>query len=483
MALASVTMLFAACSQENLLSPQEQLAQNPENNAIQFGTYMGKQGTRTVATGSSGAITTDALLQAKGFGVFAYYTNASTYDQKNGPSATLNPNFMWNQKVEYVTDQWTYTPVKYWPNEVQNGTVDNNQGATSTNGNGGKLTFFAYAPYVLHSNTSGAITGTPDEGITAFSANDTNGDPTITYKVPAAGSDIVDLLWGTKGSTSNNVNGSDNLGVTSTADSYVAAPVASRPNWMKDIAYNYTMNADLTKQKTDGKVAFAFKHALAKFGGFQGLKIITDVNNGSAVSGGALSSTDDRVTVKSISIIAKAKNATGTKYYDVQEGTFNLATGKWTITGSEQDAAPTGTSFTINTGMMNAQIAEPATVSAWSDVSSITGVPSTGSVNVYANLAQETQPVVFIPGTKPELTVTIDYIVRTKDANLKKGYSEVEQEITKTITFASTVELNKFYSLLIHLGLEDINFTATATDWENSGAAETDVNLPINVAP
>ena len=45
MALASAAMLFAACSQENLLSPQEQLAQSPENNAIQFGTYLGKTGT------------------------------------------------------------------------------------------------------------------------------------------------------------------------------------------------------------------------------------------------------------------------------------------------------------------------------------------------------------------------------------------------------------------------------------------------------
>ncbi len=389
---------------------------------------------------------------------------------------------MWNQSVTYDTDHWTYTPIKYWPNEVQDGTVDNNQGATSTNGKGGNLTFFAYAPYVLHSDAAtGAITGTPDEGITGFSNNTTAGDPTITYVVPAAGTDIVDLLWGTKGSTSTNVNGTGNGGVATTAGSYVATPVVNRSTWPEDIAYNYTMNADLTKQKTNGVVDFAFKHALAKFGGFQGLKIITDVNNGTAVSGGSLNTTTDRVTVKSINITAKAKNADNSKYYDVQKGTFNLATGKWTITGTEQVAAPAGTSFTIGTGMMNTQIAEPASVTAWSNVSSITGVPSSSAVNVYADLAHETQPVVFIPGTKPELTVTIDYVVRTEDAKLSKGYSEVEQVITKTVTFANTVELNKYYKLVIHLGLEDINFTATAADWDDSTASETVVNLPINV--
>ncbi len=389
---------------------------------------------------------------------------------------------MWNQQVSYSASAWGYTPVKYWPNEVQNGTVDNNQGATSTNGNGGNLTFFAYAPYVESDDVaSGTIDGTPNEGITGFSNNTTTGDPTITYVVPAAGTDIVDLLWGTKGSTSPNVNGAGNAGVATTATSYVAAPVENRSTWMEDIAYNYTMNADLTKQKTNGVVDFAFKHALAKFGGFQGLKIITDVNNGTAVSGGSLNTTKDRVTVKSINIVAKAKKSDGSKYYATQAGTFNLATGKWTITGTEQNDAPTGTNFTISTAMMNTEIAEPNPVSDWSDVSSITGVPSTSAVNVYADLAKETQPVVFIPGTKPELTVTVDYVVRTQDTNLSVGYSEVEQVITKTVTFANTVELNKYYKLVIHLGLEDINFTATAADWDDSTASETVVNLPINV--
>lgn len=489
-AAAAIAML-ASCSQNDLEAPV--VAQAQQGDAIEFGTYTGQSAqTRTIASGTAGAITTDELLQGKGFGVFAYYTGANTYNQKNGAynaAGKIAPNFMWNQRVTYTTS-WGYTPVKYWPNDVQNGAVDdqdnhasNNQ-ATGDGTNGGNLTFFAYAPYVASNNAaSGTISSTPDEGITGFSTNTTTGDPTITYVVPASGSDIVDLLWGTRGTTSTNVNGAGNAGVTTTATSYVAAPVENRSTWMEDIAYNYTMNADLTKQKTDGVVDFAFKHALAKFGGFQGLKIITDVNNGTAVSGGNLDNNKDRVTVKSINIVARAKNTANTKYYATQAGTFNLATGKWTITGTEQVSAPTGTSFSIPVAMMNTAIAEPASVTTWDNVSGITGVPSSGAVNVYANLAAETQPVVFIPGTKPELTVTVDYVVRTNDTNLSVGYSEVEQVITKKITFANAVELNKYYTLIIHLGLEDINFTASVGDWVNSGASETDVYLPINVAP
>ena len=98
---------------------------------------------------------------------------------------------------------------------------------------------------------------------------------------------------------------------------------------------------------------------------------------------------------------------------------------------------------------------------------------------VYANA--ETNPVIFIPGTRPELTITIDYMVRTEDPNLNTGYSEVGQQITKTVTFGSVVELNKFYTLLIHLGLTSVKFTATTADWVSDGGSATEIELPLNV--
>ena len=64
------------------------------------------------------------------------------------------------------------------------------------------------------------------------------------------------------------------------------------------------------------------------------------------------------------------------------------------------------------------------------------------------------------------------------------GYSQVEQIITKKITFNSAVELNKYYKLLIHLGLTSVKFTATVSGWDAATGGTTpdaDVYVPINV--
>lgn len=89
------------------------------------------------------------------------------------------------------------------------------------------------------------------------------------------------------------------------------------------------------------------------------------------------------------------------------------------------------------------------------------------------------------------MQVKIDYIVRTKDAQLAKGYSEVEQIITRTVDFQNGVELNKMYNLLIKLGLTSVKFEATVESWEKAGDVDGDgdidadddavVNLPLNV--
>ena len=72
----------------------------------------------------SGALATGNLLS---MGIFAYYTGS------NDLTISEKPNFMYNQEVKRsnASSPWTYSPVKYWPNNP-----------------GDKLTFFAYAPYV-----------------------------------------------------------------------------------------------------------------------------------------------------------------------------------------------------------------------------------------------------------------------------------------------------------------------------------------------
>lgn len=529
MALASAAMLFAACSQDNLLSPQEQLAQSPENNVIQFGTYMGKQGTRAAA--QEGNITSaQELAQKGGFGVFAYYTKGYTYGQQQGttytaettPQTNIAPNFMYNQYIEgtnAASPVWSYAPIKYWPNEFASSAVDDQTSAATGTAANGNVSFFAYAPY-----TDGTSLGL--DGITAISAASVTGDPTVTYTIPSdinTGGDFVDLLWGTYDGTGTNVLGTGNAGVTgnkgATANTYVQAVLDGKK-----------VNADLNKQKVAGKVGFNFIHALAKIGGVgngttTGFLVKLDIDDGANETGGerekfnAGSGSTDAwrtiVTIKSITITNDLDGSTGINGTEVGLGgskTLNLATGQWssyspagvftqTIGGPE-----TSTTYNavLNTKIAEYQAAGTPDVTWLSHLGSsdkkdyfrFTNTQNTSSTHpgvteaaqsVYNDPTQS--PIILFPGTTPSFKVTVTYVVRTYDDNLALKYSEVEQTITKTISFTNPVEMNKHYSLLMHLGLTGIKFTASVSDWEtdinNNGNTDIqdaeDINLPINV--
>jgi hypothetical protein len=223
------------------------------------------------------------------------------------------------------------------------------------------------------------------------------------------------------------------------------------------------------------------------------------------------------VKIEGVALTKDASNNTpGTTSYittylkGLPSGDLNLATGQWrinnettTTTSESQTVTHIITSDKSTTedknakaGTLNADIAEPASWKAtWT--SNPTGV-ETKAKNVYAD---EAEPLVFIPGTYPQLTITVQYIVRTKDEKLAQGYSEVPQIIKKQITFKNPVELNKQYSLLMHLGLTSVKFDAFVSDWQVDGdtngdgkitdgtggtpvetVEKTEVNLPINVA-
>lgn len=108
-----------------------------KGNAIEFGTYVGRD------ANSRATVLNEAGLQASGFGVFAYYTGTSDY------TAAATANFMNNQEVTYSAPNWTYSPLKYWPNNP-----------------GDKVTFFAYAPYdVAVAQTNGAFTFTVADAV------------------------------------------------------------------------------------------------------------------------------------------------------------------------------------------------------------------------------------------------------------------------------------------------------------------------------
>jgi hypothetical protein len=472
MALASAAMLFAACSQDNLLSPQEQLAKAPENNVIQFGTYLGKTAETRSTFGKTGAITTDVLKTGAtaidGFGVFAYYTNTTAWTDDQ---TTFNANFMYNQQVTANgSSNWTYSPLKYWPNDFATTDVDNQTLNPATGSKaGGKVSFFAYAPYVASAGTAS------DDGIIGITANTAQEAPKITYKLPAnpSESNIVDLLWGMRGGAYNQApSGSE----TGSATGY---------------------NTDLTKQTVTEKVNFLFKHALARLGGSAttgnhgGIWVALDLDHvrPSTENTGTDTKADATlVTVKSI----KIENGETSPFSFNQQGVFNLATGQWSNLTVDYTISDEVKHDDASTKLNNA-IAEPT--SGLANDGSGWKVSSTSLEGVTTALKQMytgKDSYYLIPSTTDQkLKITITYVVRTYDDKLSnngKSWSEVEQTISKIVTFTGGLDSNKIYRLNLYLGLTSVKFTATVSNWSPAdgsgyeGEELREVDLPINVA-
>ena len=149
-ACAALTMTGCSNDEVSYDSPKQ------EAQPIQFGTYVGRdvQGRASVET--------TATIATKGFGVFAYYNGTANHDNSD------TPNFMYNQHVTSIDgSSWTYTPVKYWPNNT-----------------GDKVSFFAYAPY----STGGSNNITLD-AVTSMRI------PQITFKVNNTVQSQTDLLY------------------------------------------------------------------------------------------------------------------------------------------------------------------------------------------------------------------------------------------------------------------------------------------------
>jgi hypothetical protein len=152
---------------------------------------------------------------------------------------------MYNQQVIYSGSDWTYDPIKYWPNETGAGSANSDHTE--------KLSFFAYAPFIKVTPATGVpVTYTAEalsstkahQGITEITTNNAKSDPMITFAVPDDPAKQTDLLWGVIPATTQWTN------VTS------ATPV--------DMPEGEPWK-DLLKPTVDSKVKFQFKHALAKF--------------------------------------------------------------------------------------------------------------------------------------------------------------------------------------------------------------------------
>lgn len=479
---ATAAMMLASCSSEVDFTQQDLQQANAENAAtpVQFGTYLGK--TAITRAGVLGGITTTDILKGTsntvganastadvGFGVFGYQITDTW--SSSGSSAT--PNFMYNQQVKWnsTSNAWEYDPIKYWPNGTDAANASTGPSSTATSNNNDKLSFFAYAPYVGLSTTdlSGVgitqINGYAQKGGATSTGNQKTGDPTVGYKLDVSNLHTaanVDLLWGLRGdATYSETDGTDNTGTV--GNSY---------------------NTDLTKQTVSEKVAFLFKHALAKIGGKNGLKIVADIDgNGAGLSGFGSLDSKTCITVRSITI----KNVGSEDFKE--SGTFDLATGSWInlTNASTQPSAEALISETIQDGTsstikMNEEIynatGTPTYSSGWSPL----GVTTTAK-DVYATDGQDA--FYLIPGSSVTLQVAINYDITTYDENINDNYVKINQTITNNVTVAvPATATNKYYTLVLHLGLTSVKFSAEVADWEDASSDPStaeEIWLPSNV--
>ena len=412
-------LLFFAAIAASVLASCAKVENTQKNTGqgtpVTFGVYNGRMGTKA----TYGDITTANLATSQdGFGVFGYYTQNTAW------ASTNTPNFMYNQQVRGIasyaahsqsdpTDYsatkypagWYYTPLKYWPNG-QNST----QYAANTT-SADMLSFFAYAPHIATVNT------VPEagQGITAMSANTATGAPTVTFTVPTKAEEQIDLLW--------------------------AIPVK-----------------DVTKQALSGRVAFTFKHALAKLN-FQAQAVVdaaapltenlTDNGDGTFDNG------ETWIVLQSLNVTVN-----GTKTGTLTLDATNAATPNWSSVSGNTAVQYTNTSFT-------------STVTA----DSKTGFKVTETAT---DLNSAISPMI-IPGTiaADNLTIVANYWVITKDPALNSGYSTIQNVISKTNASPIVLTAGYKYNIIVRLGLNSVDFNVTeVTPW--AAGADQAFDLPLN---
>ena len=474
---ATAALMLAACSNDGEVAVNDGAAQLQSGpSAVAFDIYTSS----ATKAGGEGIQTTSTLQEAdKGFGVFAVLSENTVYD------ASQTTNFMWNEHVTYAASAWTYSPLKYWPNETDN----DSQSATAESDHIDRLSFFAYAPYVAERNGySGMI-----EGVTAYSAaptadahnatagattgivalsanNDATNDPYIWYVASPTPSKSVDLLWG--------VAPAGGLSYTSVASGVNnTSGVAQIDGGVVSVAEGMPL-VDLIKPAKNEKIKFLFKHALARLG----VTVVAAIDQISP--GGDFEDTDgdDAYTTADATHVAVESiviNASGTnKLYT--EGRLNL---KNTVANQslwEKTADPVTSLSIAESSELSKEILWKSDEATTLAQTGFNGVDKKERNAMREGGAADGDPAYFmlIPThLDTELTVTITYYVFTKDDKLASGYARTKNVISKVVTIPGLTN-NKAYNLKLILGLTSVKLDAEVADWQVDGS--TDVYLPKN---
>jgi len=203
MVLAALAM--TSCSQNEIteMSPDA-------NPAVGFGVYTGVQ--------TKGTVMNENAIQTSSFGVLAYYTKTDDFGTN---TSNHTPNFMWNQKIEWKSAHWKYTPLKYWPNTAEE-----------------KISFFAYAPYEA----------SPSDGTNQNiipSAKDAAGYPTLKFSVKMSSpKDMVDLVATNATQDNSGAEKTINLTKRTTAVPFKFLHTLSRANFFAKLDVGTITNSE-----------------------------------------------------------------------------------------------------------------------------------------------------------------------------------------------------------------------------------------------
>ena len=453
---AAAAVLLTACVKTQNLD--EAATIGAKETAVSFDVYTA----RATKAGKPQEITTAVLKEGPGFGVFAYYTDNGKYDQY------VKPNFMYNQQVKWDKEnkKWVYEPVKYWPNEVGNAAISDDNDY---------LTFFAYAPYVNANPISGAVkrpenapenanvpseTELQQKNITGLINNNTVGNPKIKYVVDLNPATSVDLLWG----------------------------VQSKGE-QKGLPF-----LNQLKPKTADSTVFNLRHALAK------LNVIIDAHGDGIHDLGKPIDENTRIYVRSITFEGFATKGAldlnntfaDTPLWMDYAGNDNLVAEPVTIFDGRKDGKEGHTDGEATREKVTGL--NPVIVQSvpYSDTEHLTAGVTNTMVNLFEPISGMGDPIFVIPNGDA-VSITIVYDVETKDKNLA-GYlsdgvthgSTIENTITKKIEVevpneeseSLVLKAGKAYKITLHLGMTSVKVAATVAEWEDG--AESWVDLPLN---
>ena len=414
---AMAAMVISSCSTDEVVNDY-----SPEN-AIQFGTYVGRdaQGRGTVITEEGNGTPSEQSLQSLGFGVFTYYTDESVYNAGTSPC-----NFMYNTKVS--TSAWTYSPIKYWPNDP-----------------GDKLTFFAYAPYDDHTN-----------------ADDNHGNIDFDNQVVMEGDPIITF----------NVN--------------------NEVKYQTDLLISKTDNRNLRKNtgvSVDEKVTFNFAHALSRIG-FTVKAIVDEVVAGSPQKLNASTTIvlkkvvlygGDKVTGNTVPADASTNGIFYTQgKLNLNQSNANVVwdncSGKQLFTLDNNDFVPQADAATMydNEGYI------------LTENTGIIGADKANSTKPN-ELNTDDSYLMIIPQNLVGIgfSVYVEYDVITLDSNLGDAavpstYAEIKSKVTNHIS--TPIEINfesgKAYKLNLQLGMTSVKIDADVVAWDTEVGSL--VDLPKN---